>query len=163
MAKRWSKLQKQIYRIIDTRVPLQIHCLDVTKAPGNGSLNHLGLYQVRLGKLLIWNFPKQFVSTLAKADDGGNGISYCVSDLNKIVREYLDTQRDALPEKSFDNDLFGLTDILKAADRRLGAHRLKAYFKTCENPAIMNILKIRFNKPDTDDLSSSWKGAVETI
>lgn len=144
MARRWSKLQKQIYNLIDAKVPLQIHCIDVGVAVESGSLRSLGLYQVRLGKQIIWNFPEDFVTRNFVYPNGGNCFSYSATDINALIREYIDTPREVLLTKKFDADWFGLTDILKAADRRFGNEKLSSHFKDCENQNIINILQLRF-------------------
>jgi hypothetical protein len=144
MAKRWSKLQKQIYQLVDSSVPLRIQCIDVGRSADRGSLRRLGLYRVHLGKCLIWNFPEGFVRPAQIYPDGGDCFSYTASDINRVIREYIDTPKDQLPEKKFDRDWFGLTTILKAADRRLGRQRLMAWFKDSEDPAIVDILTLRF-------------------
>ena len=48
-----------------------------------------------------------------------------------------------LPEKQFQNDLWGLTDILKVVDKRLGKERLTTYFAS-GNSMIKEILNKRF-------------------
>lgn len=144
MARRWSKLQKQIYNLIDANVPMQIHCIDVGATVDARSLRSLGVYQVRLGKEVIWNFPQDFVTRNFVYPNGGNCFSYSATDINALVREYIDTPKEKLLQKEFSTDWFGLTDILKAADRRLGNEKLSSHFKDCENQHIINILKLRF-------------------
>ncbi|MCP4746787.1 MAG: hypothetical protein GY874_11700 [Desulfobacteraceae bacterium] len=146
MARRWSKLQKQIYNLIDDKVPIQIHCIDMGSALDRGSLRLLGLYKVRLGKEVIWDFPKDFLTYNFIYPDGGNCFSYSVTDINILVREYIDTPKEMVLEKKFANDWFNLTDILKAADRRFGQEKLISHFSNCENKHIIDILNLRFGK-----------------
>ena len=144
MARRWSKLQKQLYNLIDEKVQMQIHCIDMEPALDCGSLRSLGLYKVRVGKEIIWDFPKDFVTYNFTYPNGENCFSYSATDINILVREYIDTPKDELLDKHFDNDWFNLTDILKAIDRRFGREKLRSYFLNCENEHIINILKLRF-------------------
>jgi hypothetical protein len=53
-----------------------------------------------------------------------------------LLREYIDTPTDGLLEKEFVNDRWGLTNILKAADRGLSRIGTKRGAKAilCSNP-----------------------------
>jgi hypothetical protein len=44
--------------------------------------------------------------------------------MSNIIREYIDTPISELLVKSFENDHWGLTGILRAADYRIGKTRL---------------------------------------
>ena len=123
---------------------MQIHCIGMEHASDPDSLRELGLYKVRLGKETIWDFPRDFLTRDFRYPNGGGCFSYSVSDINSLVREYIDTPKDDLLEKQFDNDWFKLTDILKAADRRFGREKLLSYYKECKHEAVRKILKSRF-------------------
>jgi hypothetical protein len=144
MSRRWSKLQKQIYNLIDKKISMQIHCIDMEHTLDTGSLRGLGIYKVRIGKESIWEFPRDFVTYDYKYPDGGGCFSYSVTDINFLVRDYIDTPKDDLLEKRFEKDWFNLTDILKAADRRFGREKLLLHFKGCEAEAVKKIIKLRF-------------------
>ena len=75
--------------------------------------------------------------------DGGNLYSFGVRDLNEILRAYLDTPREELLKKQFPRDCFGMTNILKAADRRVGVDRLQKHFKDCEQESVVKVLSAR--------------------
>ena len=145
MAKRWSKLKKLIEDLFASGLPLQIHCTAIRTTPDNeGSLAEvLGVFKVCLAKNVIWNFPRQFVNEETVYPDGGNQYSFGVRDLNELLRDYLDTPKNALLKKEFSRDFFGLTNILKAADRRLGLERLELHFKDCEQESLRNVLSTR--------------------
>ena len=145
MAKRWSKLKKLIEDLFAPGLPLQIHCTAIrTTNLNEGSLAEvLGVFTVCLGKDVIWNFPRQFVNEKTVYSDGGNQYSFGVRDLNKLLRDYLDTPREALLAKEFSRDCFGFTNILKAADRRIGVDRLQKYFKDCVQESVGKVLSVR--------------------
>ena len=145
MPRRWSKLQKQIYNLTDNKAPIQIHCIDMKLASDGGSLRSLGVFRVRLDKDVIWDFPKEFVTCDFKYPNGGDCFSYSVTEINNLVRAYIDTPKAELLEKHFDNDWFNLTDILKAIDRRFGRAKIYSYFENRENDTIKKILKLRFD------------------
>lgn len=144
MSHRWSKLQKQIYNLIDKKVPMRIHCIDMKHTLERDSLRGLGIYKVRIGKESIWEFPRDFVTYDHQYPNGGDCFSYSATDINLLVREYIDTPKDVLLEKQFEKDWFKLSDILKAADRRFGREKLISYFNDSENEAVRKILNVRF-------------------
>ena len=145
MAKRWSKLKKLIEDLFAPGLPLQIHCTVIrTTLHNEGSLAEvLGVFTICLGKEVIWNFPRQFVNEETVYADGGNQYSFGVRDLNELLRDYLDTPRGELLKKKFPRDYFGMTNILKAADRRVGVDRLQKHFKDCEQESVVKVLSAR--------------------
>jgi hypothetical protein len=145
MPKRWSKLRSPVEDLFADGLRLGIHCtvIRTTRANDGSLVNVLGTFTVRLNGKAIWDFPKQFVTYWTAYPDGGNHYSYSVSDLNGLLREYLDTPKADLPEKKFVRDHFGLTDILKAADRRLGLERLTEYFRSDEQTWVLPVLEAR--------------------
>ena len=145
MAKRWSKLKKTIEDLFVQDLSLHIHCTDIRTTLWNEGTfaEALGVFTIRLGKNVIWNFPRQFIDWETRYPDGGNHFSYSVSDLNGLLRDYLDTPKDALLKKEFPRDYFGITNIFKAADRRIGLERLEQYFKDCQQNSVKKILSTR--------------------
>jgi hypothetical protein len=66
-----------------------------------------------------------------------------VPDISNLIRDYVDTSREALLQKSFDHDHWGLTDILKAADRRIGKRRLAELREMVRNDAALKVIDAR--------------------
>lgn len=145
MAKQWSKLKKLIEDLFVPGLLLQIHCTEIRTTLRNEGLfaEVLGIFTIRLGKELIWNFPRQFIDWGMVYPDGGNHYSYGVRHLNELLRDYLDTPKDALLRKEFPRDYFGMTNILKTADRRIGFTRLQKHFKDCEQDFVVRVLSAR--------------------
>jgi hypothetical protein len=145
MAKRWSKLQKQVERLFAQKLSLRIQCTEIrTTSKNEGALAEvLGVFTVRLGKEEIWSFPKQFIDYWTEYPDGGNQYSFGVSDINIILREYLDTPKDELLEKEFKRDYFGITNILKAADRRIGLKRIVRHFEHSDQAFVQKVIEAR--------------------
>lgn len=145
MAKRWSKLKKPIEDLFVQGLPLQIHCTEIRTTPRNeGSLAEvLGVFTIRLGKEIIWKFPRQFVNEETIYPDGGHPYSFGVRDLNELLRDYLDTPKNVLLKKEFSRDYFGMTNILKSADRRIGLERLLQHFKNCEQNSVIKVVTVR--------------------
>ena len=145
MGKRWSKLRKQVEGIFVEKLPLYIQCTEIRTTWNNdGSLVEvLGVFTVRLEKEELWNFPKQFIDYWTTYPDGENQYSYGVNDINYILRDYLDTPKELLLEKEFDRDYFGITNILKAADRRIGLKKVMNHFKASNQTFVFKVLEAR--------------------
>ena len=97
-------------------------------------------YWITVGKRIVFDYPKQCIT-----GEGNGNYPYetQVSDISDVIREYIDTPPSDLPEKRFDRDAWGLTDLLKAADRRLGKEKLTRYFAS-PSEAVAEILALRF-------------------
>ena len=138
--KRWSKLQKAIEALFVTEPQIRIQCRSYRMGSQRGSTN-LPRYWVTLDKEAIWDYPKDFKVGVE------NGYPYQtdVSTISDLIRRYIDTPLEQLLIQSFDDDLWGLTDILRAADRRLGRERLQQWGRTLpsSSPA-RKVLAARF-------------------
>jgi hypothetical protein len=138
--KRWSKLQKELYLLVSPDINFQIHCVAYPMRSQYGGTN-LPRYWITLGKDILWDYPQNFVA------DGGVHEYYPymtdVSDISELLREYIDTPKETIIEKYFENDKWGLTDILKAADRRIGKRRLTDLKHNTHNLAAIRIIEER--------------------
>lgn len=135
----WSKLQRALYLIVADEAALQIHCARYRMKSQRGSTD-LPRYWITVGGEIVFDYPRQFIH----AEENENyPYETQISDISALIREYIDTPLSDLPEKRFDRDAWGLTDILKAADRRLGKERLRRYFLP-ENAVAEKILRLRF-------------------
>lgn len=148
--KRWSKLQSEIYNIIDRNLNLQIHCSVNQKKTQKGSIN-LPRYWVTLNREIIFDYPKNFVNHLKEEGNKENIYPYVnsISDISKLLREYIDTSLSDLLSKEFLNDYWGITDVLKASDRRIGTRRLNKLRVISKNPAVRIIIDHRISKKTT--------------
>ncbi|MBR1737524.1 MAG: hypothetical protein IJ736_11005 [Firmicutes bacterium] len=150
--KRWSSLQREIYKMIDEHTDLQIHLSKYRMNSQYGSTD-LPRYWMTLGNEIIFDYPKQFVCE----DEKGNCIknlngdrSYYpytndITEISNLIREYIDTPKEDVFLKHFENDHWGLINILKAADRRFGKRRLEILKKRTKNNAARKIIEYRLN------------------
>ena len=104
----------------------------------------------------IFSHPKQFLdasSSVYSIIEGKKkyhplkeAYPYCtdVRLISDLIREYIDTSKHLLVQKQFAKDRWGLTDIFKAADRRLGRNRLLEHYADCNNDVVKKILTARF-------------------
>lgn len=135
----WSKLQKSLYLIVSDKVDFQIHCSVYRMNSQRGSTD-LPRYWITIGKEIIFDYPKQFITT---EENKNYPYETQISDISNCIREYIDCPFNLLPEKKFENDLWDLTDILKVVDKRLGKEKLNDHF-TSSSSVIRDILKKRF-------------------
>lgn len=135
--RRWSKLQKQVYNLLLPELELQIHCAAYPMRSQYGSTD-LGRYWITLGKEVIWDYPKDFAGAKRKYPYVTD-----IAAISELLREYIVTPVEALPRKRFEQDVWGLTAILKAADRRLGREKLVLPVTDEESEAARRVLARR--------------------
>ena len=107
------------------------------------SFTTLGQFRVLLGKELIWNFPKDFINADQESWPNGRPYSYSSSDINRVIQEYIETPKEPALGKDFENDLFGITEILKAADRRFSTKRIAEHFSGTNLESVEKIVNAR--------------------
>lgn len=142
MAKRWSKLQSRVYSIVDPTLYFQIHCSLYEMNSNNGyHSNKLPRYWITIGKDIIFDYPKQFDTTLKY---GVNSYPWDtdISNISNSIEEYLQTPRNELL-KTFENDKCGITEILKVCDRRIGKRQLQKIQNSTDNKILYDIVKLR--------------------
>ena len=109
-------------------------------------------YFITLAGEIIFDYPKDFAlksggvkslaqGALTKIYPYGNDIS----DIGELIREYIDTPKEELFAKHFDADEWGLANILKAADKRIGKKRLQILAKNKKNQAMQKVVQARLN------------------
>ena len=108
--KRWSKLQKQLYELVDESIDFKLHCTVYRMQSRRGSTDLSRCFITLAGKT-IFDYPKDFVlksggvkslvgGALTKKYPYGND----VSDIGDLIREYIDTPKEELFKKHFDAD-----------------------------------------------------------
>ena len=124
MPKRWSKLQKRLYNIIDSAAEFQIHCALYEMNSNDGYHgNKLPRYWITIGKEIVFDYPKDF-DTSWKYGKTSYPWDTDISEITELINEYVQTPKEKIMQP-FENDKWGLTDILRACDRRLGKRTLK--------------------------------------
>lgn len=143
---RWSKLQSELYKIISDDIDFQIHCVAYRMDSTSGSTD-IPRYWITMGKEIIWDYPKDFLQDKDRVSKSWPYLTD-VSAISVLIKEYIDSPREGLLQKEFENDKWGLTDILKVADRRIGKRQLTEIQKKIENnnPKISNIIALRLRK-----------------
>lgn len=148
--KRWSKLQKELYLIIDPKIDFQIHCV-VYPMRGDRATSPCPRYWITIGKEIIFDYPKDFVDKSGHVTHHNEFVSpkadypyYCdASFISNLIRDYIDTPVSEVLTRRFENDYWGLTDILRAADKRIGQRRLDILWNNIKNQSAQKILELR--------------------
>lgn len=150
--KRWSSLQRELYKIIDEKIDFQIHLSKYRMNSRYGSTD-LPRYWITLDKEIIFDYPEQFVDN----NNSGNTIKNLkgkiayypyqtdIPDISNLIREYIDTPKEEVFTKHFENDYWGLINILKSADKRIGKRRLELLKKRTKNKAAQKIIEQRLD------------------
>jgi hypothetical protein len=116
----------------------------------------LARHRITLGKEILWDYPRDFINKPTEDTrdllENGDVYGFLMRDIyphgwesptvSDVMHEYIDTPKEELLTKSFENDKWRLTDILRAADRRIGKRRL-GELKLLNNPAVDKIVKAR--------------------
>lgn len=144
MAPRWSKLQKELYLLRADGLNFQLHCNAYRMASQHGSTD-IPRYWITLNGEIIWDYPKDFIDKPHPAREKPAHFPYStdIPDISAIIREYVDTPKDLLLSKEFQNDHWGLVNILRAADKRIGLRRLPTLRKKTGNKAAHKIIEAR--------------------
>jgi hypothetical protein len=129
----WSKLKKRVESLWLPALKLAIHCTVYVETTSHG-VYESPRHWIAFNKEIIWDFPSMFLKwkhpnvqkPLEYLDETYHGW-YRASDVSVLLHEYVDVPRDGLLQYSFTDDYWGLTDILRAADRRLGRERLVSW------------------------------------
>ena len=125
--KRWSKLQRDLYNLIAPELDFKIHCVVYSMNSRRGSTD-LPRYWITLNQEIIWDYPKQFIN---KPTRDGIVIAYPyntdISAISDLIRDYIETPNHEILIKHFETDYWGLVNIFRAADRRIGQRRLQQH------------------------------------
>lgn len=121
----WSKLQKEVYLLIDPKLDFQIHCVAYRMGSQYGSTD-LPRYWITLGKETIFDYPKQFIHS--EGPDENSRIAY-----------------EALSIYPYSSETSEISNMLRAADRRIGQRRQAELAEIVSNPAAQRILKLRMS------------------
>ena len=148
--RRWSKLQKELYNLIVPGIRFQIHCAVYPMRNQYGGGTNIPRYWITLGRETIFDYPRQFMVGDGKVQDLSGEINnqwpYTtdISDISRLIREYIDTPKEELMTKVFVGDVWGLVDIFRAADKRIGRGQLMALKEKTEDAIVHKVIEARF-------------------
>lgn len=142
MSKRWSKLQSRLYNLMDPNLNFQIHMAVYEMNSNDGwHGNKLPRYFITIGKEIVFDYPKDFDTT---EKYGSNSYPWDaeICDISNLIEAYIECPEENLMQK-FEDDKWGLTDILRACDRRIGKRRLRELFDAAEDKKTRDIIAKR--------------------
>jgi len=131
---RFSRLQKLIQNIWCERLPLQLHCSSYRRE----GASDIGRYWITLDKDIIWQAPGDYYKVLDK-----DALDHTATEVTIVLREYLDCPREELLTREFAADQFGLVDVMRAADRRIGLKKLSHLLERHETDPARKVLEAR--------------------
>ena len=149
--KRWSKPAKRLYELVDESIDFKLHCTVYRMQSRRGSTD-LPRYFITLAGEIIFDYPKDFAlknGRIKSLAQGGAPLAKFypydsgISGIGELIREYIDTPKEELFAKHFDADEWGLANILKAADKRIGKRRLQILAKNKKNQAMQKVIAAR--------------------
>lgn len=138
MGKRWSKLQKRLYNLMDPAINFQIHCALYEMNSWGHYGDWLSRYFITIDKYIVFDYPKNM--ELDK-----KYIYLWDSDVHRIsdlIEEYIQRPNEKLFDE-FPNDKWGLVDILLACDRRVGKKHLQKLEERITNERVHLIIEKR--------------------
>lgn len=140
----WSKMQRAVSLIVAPGLPLQIQC---RVYPMHAQYGTTGIprYWITLDREIIWDYPRQFVGRGSPSGETPDGWPYVtdISEISRLIRDYLETPRSRLLTESFPRDVWGIVDILRAADRRVGRRQWGGLEARAGSVAVTKVLARR--------------------
>lgn len=142
MSKRWSKLQSRLYGLMEPTIDFQIHCALYDMNSNDGYHGYkLPRYFITVGKEILFDYPKDF-DTTCKYGFNSYPWDTDISAISELIEDYIQRPETEIM-KPFDNDKWGLTDILRVCDRRVGKRRLQEIKEHTSNERILYIINKR--------------------
>ncbi|GHV57811.1 hypothetical protein AGMMS49579_24210 [Spirochaetia bacterium] len=153
----WSKLQREVYNLVAPCLAFQLHCAAYRMDSQRGTTD-LPRYWITFQGKIVWDYPKDFMNEIIDYEQiygtklvGENVFSLketypyvChISAISDLIQEYIATPKEVLFDKVFENDKWGLTDILKSVDRRIGKRRLTRLGEKQKNSVVGKIIAER--------------------
>ena len=152
---RFSKLKKRIESLFSPEINLKVRCTCYGYI-GRGGYRELPRLWIILNKEIIFDFLKDFKDLRIPDPNAWSQeyreIGYPVIHLdimfiNDLIQQYIETPADILFDHVFADDHYGLTDILKAADRRIGKNRLLLLKNKTQSEAAKKVIEVRLGIP----------------
>lgn len=134
---RWSQLRGLVHDLFDQSLDLKLN-LTVDRGRGGPSI---GRYWIRLNGEIVWEAPKRVSEKLELQEPDSSA-----SEITEILREYIDTSSDEILKRDFPSDRWGVVEMLRAADRRIGKRRLPELLKRTSLDGAKKIIEARLEQ-----------------
>jgi hypothetical protein len=172
MSKPFTKLEKIIEELFEPNLKLKMKCFSYPVRSQYGS-SSIPRFYLQLDKEIIWDFPKDFeIKDIPFYSWMGD------NKISELIREYIDAPLAELLDKEFSTEKlsfmanfmhrenkevnidYKLTELFKAADRRIGKEKLFKWHKNIGNPKVDLILLKRFGMDFTVQLSFGERARI---
>lgn len=131
----WSKLQKQLYKIISPDIDFQIHCSVYKtksawtagqKAGISKKREQVPRYWITVNNEIVWDFPNMFLDELSQDNTNTIRETYFFPTnyfwVHNVIQEYINTPRQDLLTVSFKEDKYNLVNTLRKYDKRISKY-----------------------------------------
>lgn len=148
MPKRWSKLRSRLYNLIEPTINFQIHCAlyEMNSNHGYHTLK-LPRYFITIDKEIIFDYPRD-CDTTWKWEVNTYPWDTDISAISQLIENYVQCPQSELMN-TFKDDRWGVTDIFRVCDRRIGKRRLYELRNTITNETLLKIIDKRLNDRNT--------------
>ena len=92
---------------------------------------------------LYLSVPRDFPEERAKGT-----YNTVASEISEVIKEYIDTPRETLLSRIFERDKWGVIDMFRAVDRRLGRKSLEQLSRTSLSMPARRLLEARLRALD---------------
>ena len=131
--------------MIDKEINFQIHCVLYERKSNNGwHGSKLPRYFITVDKNIVWDYPKEF-DTTKKYGFNSYPWDTDISKISDVLEEYIQRPVTEL-FNDFENDRWGITDILRVCDRRVGKRRLYELKESTESEIVLDIIRKRLDR-----------------
>jgi hypothetical protein len=145
--RRFSKLKKRIESLFAPGLDLKVYCTVYQRPCYYGGTSDLPRFWIALNKEIIFDWLKDFkdIDIPEPAYYGGFRPVYYedITFITDMIQEYIETPVNKLFDYVLCKDYYGLSEILKAADRRIGQKRLLLLRDRTKNEAAKKIIDAR--------------------
>ena len=107
--KRWSKLQRDLFNVIDEDSGFMLHCTKYRMVGSRSTDPNIPRYWITIGKEIVWDFPK------SGTDYQKYNMYLTIPDISNAIREYINCPKDKVKLMT---DEYGLYNILRQYDKR---------------------------------------------
>ena len=145
MSKRWSKLQSRLYNLMDENIDFQIHCALYEMNSNDGWHGcKLPRYFITIDKDIVFDYPKDCDTTW---EYGRSSYPWGtdIERISNLIEEYIECPKSDLM-KDFEKDMWGLIDIFRVCDRRIGKRKLVELRERITNEKLSDVIDKRLSK-----------------
>ena len=130
---------------MDPEIKFQLHCALYEMNSNDGHHgNKLPRYFITVGKEIVFDYPKNF-DTTEKYGFNSYPWDTDISEISDVIEEYIQRPEAELMN-GFESDQWGITEILRVCDRRIGKRRLHELKAASTNEILLEIISRRLNE-----------------